>query len=46
MLGYLLSGKEKAHKHKQDFPVTARVGGGLPDGQGSDVYVVCRTQGT
>ena len=22
------SGKEKAHKHKQIFPVTARVGGG------------------
>ena len=25
------SGKEKAHKHKQNFPVTARVGGGSPD---------------
>ena len=24
------SGKEKAHKHEQMFPVTARVGGGLP----------------
>ena len=27
-----VSGKEKAHKHKQIFPVTARVGGGLPTG--------------
>ena len=26
-----VSGKEKAHKHKQIFPVTARVGGGSPD---------------
>ena len=26
------SGKEKAHKHKQFFPVIARVGGGLPTG--------------
>ena len=25
------SGKENAHKHKQIFPVTARVGGGSPD---------------
>ena len=25
----LLPGKEKAHKHKQIFPVTARVGGGV-----------------
>ena len=46
----LLSGKENAHKHKQNFPVTARVGGGAPDrvarglptgGQGSKVYVLC-----
>ena len=45
-----LSGKEKAHKHKQIFPVTARAGGGSPDrvggglltgGQGSIVYVLC-----
>ena len=44
------SGKEKAHKHKQIFPVTARAGGGLPTGwggglptggQGSKVYVLC-----
>ena len=28
------SGKEKAHKHKQIFPVTARAGGGLPTGWG------------
>ena len=27
-----LSGKEKAHKHEQIFPVTARVGGCLPTG--------------
>ena len=27
----LKSGKEKAHKHKQIFLVTARVGGGSPD---------------
>ena len=26
-----ISGKEKAHKHKQISPVTARVGGGSPD---------------
>ena len=41
---------EMAHKHKQIFPVTARVGGGSPDrvagglptgGQGSKVYVLC-----
>ena len=46
----LFSGKAKAHKHKQIFPVTARaggrspdrVGGGLPTGgQGSKVYVLC-----
>ena len=41
----LCSGKEKAHKHKQIFPVTARVGGGfsrLPTGgQGSKVYGLC-----
>ena len=44
------SGKGKAHKHKQIFPVTARVGGGSPGrvarglptgGQGSKVYVLC-----
>ena len=44
------SGKEKAHKRKQFFPVTAQVGGGSPDrvarglpigGQGSKVYVLC-----
>ena len=45
------SGKEKAHKHKQIFPVTAPVGGGglptgwpgvsRPGGQGSKVYVLC-----
>ena len=28
------SGKEKAHRHKQIFPVTARAGGGLPTGWG------------
>ena len=28
----VVSGKEKAHKHEQIFPVTARVGGGLPTG--------------
>ena len=46
----LKSGKEKAHKHKQIFPVTVRVGGGSPDrvarglptgGQRSKVYVLC-----
>ena len=31
MLG-ISSGKEKAHKHKQSFPVTAPGGGGLPAG--------------
>ena len=45
-----ISGEEKAHKHKQIFPVTARWGGGSPDrvardlptgGQGSKVYVLC-----
>ena len=38
-----LSGKAEAHKHKQIFPVTARVGvGGLPTGWGgSKVYVLC-----
>ena len=46
----LVPGKEKAHKHKQIFPVTARAGrgglptgwgGGLPTGgQGSKVYVL------
>ena len=42
-------GKEKAHKHKQIFPVIARVGGGLRRGgqgspdrwPGSKVYVLC-----
>ena len=40
---FSFSGKEKAHKHKQIFPVTARAGGGgLPTGgQGSKVYVLC-----
>ena len=42
--------QEKAHKHKQIFPVTARAGEGLPTGwggglptggQGSKVYVLC-----
>ena len=28
MTCFFESGKEKAHKHKQIFPVTARVGGG------------------
>ena len=45
-----MSGKEKAHKHKQISPVTAPAGGGSPDrgggglptgGQGSKVYVLC-----
>ena len=45
-----MSGKGKAHKHTQIFPVTARVGGGVsrPGGQGSPdrwpgskVYVLC-----
>ena len=48
------SGKEKAHEHKQDFPVTARVGGGLPTGWPGvsrppgvkSLCAVCRTQGT
>ena len=31
------SGKEKAHKHKQIFPVTARAGGGSPDRVGGGV---------
>ena len=33
----IFSGKEKAHKHKQIFPVTARAGGGVsrPGGGGS-----------
>ena len=44
------SGKEKAHKHKENFPVTAQMGRGSPDrvarglptgGQGSKVYVLC-----
>ena len=46
----LASGRGKAHKPKQIFPVTARAGGGSPDrvarglptgGQGSKVYVLC-----
>ena len=50
------SGKEKTHKHKQNFPVTARVGGGSPDrveGGSPDRWpgvkslcAVCGTQGT
>ena len=50
------SGKEKAHKHKQISPVTARAGGGSPDrvGEGSpdrwpgvkSLCAVCGTQGT
>ena len=48
--GSIFSGKEKVHKHKHSFPVTAWVGGGSPDrvarglptgGQGSKVYVLC-----
>ena len=51
----LASGKEKAHKHKQIFPVTARAGGGLPTGWGGSpdrwpgvrsLCAVCGTQGT
>ena len=41
----VLSGKEKAHKHKLFCPVIAWVRGGLPTGspggQGSNVYVLC-----
>ena len=51
------SGKEKAHKHKHIFPVTARAGGGgvsRPGGGGSpdrwpgvkSLCAVCGTQGT
>ena len=42
------SGKEKAHKHKQIVPVTARVGGGSPDRVGGvkSLCAVCGTQGT
>ena len=44
-----LSGKEKAHKHKQNFPVTARVGrvsrpgggGGLPTGGQGSKFMCC-----
>ena len=40
-----LSGKEKAHKHKQIFPVTAREGGGgLPTGWGGVSRPVARGQ--
>ena len=40
------SGKQKAHKHKENFPVTARVGGVswpgfFTGGQGSKVHVLC-----
>ena len=51
----LKSGKEKAHKHKQTFPVTARAGGGSPDRVGGSpdrwprvksLCAVCGTQGT
>ena len=38
------SGKEKAHKHKQIFPVTARVGGGLPTGWPGVSRLVARGQ--
>ena len=51
-----ISGKEKAHKHKQNFLVIAWVGGGVsrPGGQGSpdrwpgvkSLCAVCGTQGT
>ena len=38
---YTLSGKEKAHKHKQFFPVTAGVGGvSRPGGQGQ-TFMCC-----
>ena len=45
----LYSGKEKAHKHEQFFPVTARVGGGgLPTGEPGIkcLCAVCGTQET
>ena len=38
------SGKEKAHKHKQIFPVTARAAGGLPTGWGGVSRPVARGQ--
>ena len=38
------SGKEKAHKHKQIFPVIARAGGGLPIGWGRVTRPVARGQ--
>ena len=38
------SGKEKAHKHKQIFPVTARAGGGLLTGWGGVSRPVARGQ--
>ena len=44
LLGVVIPGKEKAHKHKQFCPGTAWVrGGGVsrPGGQGSNVYVLC-----
>ena len=54
--GVRKSGKEKAHKHKQIFSVTARAGGGVsrPGGGGSpdrwpgvkSLCAVCGTQGT
>ena len=42
------SGKEKAHKHEQMFPVTARVARGLPTGWpgAKSLCAVCGTQGT
>ena len=44
------SGKDKAHKDKQFFPVTARIkgGGGLPTGWPGVKRLcgMCRTQGT
>ena len=44
-----LSGKKKAHKHKQFFPVIARIrGGGLPTGWPGvkRLCAVCRTKET
>ena len=43
-LSGVLSGKDKAHKHKQIFPVTARVGGGLPTGWPRVSRLVARGQ--
>ena len=45
MTSPISNSKEKAHKHKRFYPVTARGGGGRgvlrPGGQGSNVYVLC-----